>query len=1268
MPATGLSNVVTGTYVDAVFSADGTRLYAVSGNTVSVIDVTTGAVLVQYSVGHTLGALDLSPDGQHLAVVERSPGIDAGSTIYGIDLTSGTVTAYNVPASSGSGTFFDVSFLADGTALISQQGFGGSMPLRILNLSTGQFTLPATPGDVSRATLTASADHSHVFVEPFGAAGTAYVYVSGVGFVAQTTNPSYDPYAGAGLAQPLSGIQAISPNGSLYVQGQTLNVYDSALHLVTSLSKAFPFLSSAQGLAFSADGANLYVAIGSAIVVVTTSSWQPVGAYSAGGTVPPAYDSISGNNVGYGDIVRASPDGHTLSIITTTGIELLDLSAASFQTTNGPDTAAAAGALYGFGGNDDLSGVGTATVMFGGVGDDTYHITSYSDHAFEYLNEGHDVVHASVNYALEANLEDLMLEGTATIGYGNDLDNLIVGNDGNNELGGAAGNDNVLGGWGDDILDGGAGNDILDGGAGSDTARYLSANSAVTVDLRVAGPQDTGGGGIDTLMGIENLSGSWQDDHLIGDNGANRLDGFNGSDTLTGGLGADTLVGGDGADFFKDTTAGLNGDTIVDFDAADKIVITDATLSSFSFSLNGNVLTYSGGSLTLSAPLRGALTASAAAGGGVQLSVVQATVATSDQIATELTTGYWNADPHHWNVTQGGTLTVNIATLTAAEQTLARAALAEWSDIIGVHFQEVATGGQIVFTDAEDASVQGSVAETFSNWSNGFITSATIQISKSWITENGAGIDSYSFQTYVHEIGHALGLGHSGNYNVTATYPNDAMFANDGWPTSIMSYFSPRENSFFAGQGFSDIFVLTPTAADILAVQSLYGLSTTARAGDTVYGFNSNAGGVYDAVAYPGAAYTIFDAGGNDTIDFSRSPASQVIDLNPETFSNVNGSVGNLGIARGVIIENAIGGSGADLLVGNSAANVLTGGAGADTLAGGPGSDTFRDTAAGLNGDTITDFGSQDRIVFTDAAPASFAFSLSGTTLTYSGGSLTLAAPVHGTLVASAAAGGGVQLTLNNIVNGYDSHGTLVSLNVFNDDGTRTFINLDASNSQPWSQQWFNYDVQGRLTSEDSRNDDGSHLFISIDAASAQPWAQQWFSYDAQGRLTSEDLVNDDNSHTFIRLDALGAQNWSQDWFAYDMHGRLMSEDVRNDDGSHTFIRLDADGTQSWSQDWFNYNAQGGLVSQDVRFDDGTHTFIRIDADNSQSWAQQWFTYDALGRLTSEDVLYDNGTRTFISADAAGSQSWSQEWFNYDAFGHLASTAVVWDDGHISYA
>ena len=294
-----------------------------------------------------------------------------------------------------------------------------------------------------------------------------------------------------------------------------------------------------------------------------------------------------------------------------------------------------------------------------------------------------------------------------------------------------------------------------------------------------------------------------------------------------------------------------------------------------------------------------------------------------DQIADQLIYDYWGGDWHHFNVTQGGSISVNITALTPAGQTLARAALAEWTDIIGVHFNEVATGGQITFDDNEEG------AFTSANWSGHVTTSAHVNISTQWLADNGTGRDSYSFQTYLHEIGHALGLGHAGDYNGDATYPVDATFANDAWSTTVMSYFTPTENTYFNDQSFTEAFAVTPMNGDIVAMDILYGLSTTTRTGNTRYGFNSNADrDVFHADLYPNVAYTIFDSGGVDTLDYSGFTASNLINLNPEKFSNIGGRTGNMRIARGTIIENAVGGSGSDYIIGNAADNKLDGGGG----------------------------------------------------------------------------------------------------------------------------------------------------------------------------------------------------------------------------------------------------------------------------------------------------------------------------------------------------
>jgi len=297
-------------------------------------------------------------------------------------------------------------------------------------------------------------------------------------------------------------------------------------------------------------------------------------------------------------------------------------------------------------------------------------------------------------------------------------------------------------------------------------------------------------------------------------------------------------------------------------------------------------------------------------------------VASYEVIAEHLTSGYWGGASHHFNVTQGGSISVNLTALTAAGQTLAREALALWSDIIGITFNEVISGGQITFDDNESGAFSDGT------WSNGIISTTHVNVSTQWLSNYGTTIGTYSFQTYLHEIGHALGLGHGGFYNSTASYENDRLFANDGVPSTIMSYFDQDESTYYNDLGFTNANLVTPMLADIRGMATLYGLSTTTRTGDTTYGFGNNSGrSVYTAsVGSTITALTIVDSGGNDTLNYSGYASNQIINLNPETFSNIGGGIGNVAIGFGTLIENAIGGSGNDTIIGNGANNVLTGG------------------------------------------------------------------------------------------------------------------------------------------------------------------------------------------------------------------------------------------------------------------------------------------------------------------------------------------------------
>lgn len=288
-----------------------------------------------------------------------------------------------------------------------------------------------------------------------------------------------------------------------------------------------------------------------------------------------------------------------------------------------------------------------------------------------------------------------------------------------------------------------------------------------------------------------------------------------------------------------------------------------------------------------------------------------------------------------WDRSAGDTITVNITALTADGQTLARAALQLWEDITGINFTEVATNGDITFDDDEEGAFAGPDATA-----GGFITAASVNVGTEWLTTYGTNIDGYSFQTYIHEIGHALGLGHGGPYDGSADYAVDAIYLNDSWQASVMSYFSQNENTFInADFGY----VIGPQVADIIAVIDMYGGSTSTRGGDTTYGYNSTAGNViFDATAHSNpVSFTIFDTGGTDTMDYSGSGADQILDLREQAYSSVMGRDGNVGIARGTVIENAIGGSGDDTFIGNDANNVLTGAGGADRFYASGGTDVF---------------------------------------------------------------------------------------------------------------------------------------------------------------------------------------------------------------------------------------------------------------------------------------------------------------------------------------
>jgi len=241
------------------------------------------------------------------------------------------------------------------------------------------------------------------------------------------------------------------------------------------------------------------------------------------------------------------------------------------------------------------------------------------------------------------------------------------------------------------------------------------------------------------------------------------------------------------------------------------------------------------------------------------------------------------------------------------------------------------------------------------------------------------GIGSGFYETMLHEIGHAMGLSHPGlydaNIDTSITYANSAQFTQDSESLTVMSYFASSET------GDTDLTAQTLGIADILALQNAYGANMSTRAGDTTYGYGGT--GIYSFTS--DTKLTIWDGGGADTLNLSGATLAQRINLNEGTLSDVMGNIGNLGIAIGAMIENAMGGSGADTIFGNALDNELRGGGGVDRLFGGAGADT-------LYGDAGADIllgGAGDDVFFVDNVNDKIVESIGGgydivrSTLTY---------------------------------------------------------------------------------------------------------------------------------------------------------------------------------------------------------------------------------------------------------------------------------------------
>ncbi len=331
---------------------------------------------------------------------------------------------------------------------------------------------------------------------------------------------------------------------------------------------------------------------------------------SSGGGIDTVQSSVS---FSLSDDVHALGEIENLTLTGSSSVNGTGNGLDNFITGN-----SGANILTGLDGADTLTGGGGADRMFGGTGDDIYGVDNTGDIVSEDGGSGTDTVQSSVSFSLSdavhavGEIENLTLAGTGAInGTGNALDNIITGNAGSNILAGLGGADTLTGGAGsdtasyaasesavdislatsvclggdaegdtligienltgsafDDLLEGSAGNSVLNGGAGIDTVSYAHIMARVTVSLAATGTQNTGGGGSDRLSGFENLIGTAFNDVLTGNAGANVMTGGAGNDTLRGSAGTDTFVFDQPDDGFDTIADFLSGTDLLRLSAA----------------------------------------------------------------------------------------------------------------------------------------------------------------------------------------------------------------------------------------------------------------------------------------------------------------------------------------------------------------------------------------------------------------------------------------------------------------------------------------------------------------------------------------------------------------------------------------------------------------------------------------------------------------------------------------------------------------------------
>jgi serralysin len=277
------------------------------------------------------------------------------------------------------------------------------------------------------------------------------------------------------------------------------------------------------------------------------------------------------------------------------------------------------------------------------------------------------------------------------------------------------------------------------------------------------------------------------------------------------------------------------------------------------------------------------------------------------------TTGRSVSVPYSFSVSvQGGSL------FGSAARSAALSAMQLYSNVANVTFSET-SASLADLTFSQDDLGSGVLGLTVSYFSGTTLASAEVQLDDRY-SDFSAGTEAYL--TLLHELGHALGLKHPGNYSGSEDGPF-LPASEDSNDTTVMSY---NEGTYASGSRPAR----TPMFYDIQAMQFLYGANTTYNSGDTAYSYDGTS-----------MALTLWDGAGQDQIS-AQSYTSGGVTIDLREGIDYLTSIGStyLWVAEGANIEKGEGSGNGDTLRGNTLANTLFGMSGADTVYGGDAADT----------------------------------------------------------------------------------------------------------------------------------------------------------------------------------------------------------------------------------------------------------------------------------------------------------------------------------------